>query len=155
MGGALDGRPRQSSILWIAAGESMAASILIFKWGRWTRGKPLPEGPPCHSVRYMTGSLMDPDDRLDASEPPTFAHRPWMVGMVLIFAVLGYVSEVLQKRKGRKVILFRRGSNAPISEGWGQNGETISCDFRKLPEGWRTLGVEGPGHSAGYFAGDG
>jgi hypothetical protein len=55
----------------------------------------------------------------------------------------------------RKVILFRRRSNAPISAGWGQDGETISSDFRKMTEGWQTLGVEGPGHSAGYSAGDG
>jgi hypothetical protein len=40
----------------------------------------------------MTGSSNDPDDRLDAKERPVFAHTPWMVGMVLVLAVLAIIA---------------------------------------------------------------
>jgi hypothetical protein len=40
----------------------------------------------------MTGSSNDADRELDANERPIFAHRPWMVGLVLVFAVLSIIA---------------------------------------------------------------
>jgi hypothetical protein len=39
----------------------------------------------------MTLNLKDSEDRLDINERPMFAHRPWMVGLVLVFAVLAII----------------------------------------------------------------
>jgi hypothetical protein len=35
---------------------------------------------------------MEPDDRPDANKQPLFPHPPWMVGIVLIFAVLAILA---------------------------------------------------------------
>jgi hypothetical protein len=40
----------------------------------------------------MTESSNEPDDKPDANERPIFAHPPWTVGVVLIFAVMAIVA---------------------------------------------------------------
>jgi hypothetical protein len=40
----------------------------------------------------MTLNLKDSEDRLDINGPPMFAHQPWMVGLVLVFAVLAIIA---------------------------------------------------------------
>jgi hypothetical protein len=42
----------------------------------------------------MTWSSNDPNDRLGENERPMFAHQPWMVGMVLVFAVLAIIAGI-------------------------------------------------------------
>jgi hypothetical protein len=40
----------------------------------------------------MIPSLNHSEHRLHTDERPMFAHQPWMVGMVLIFAVLAIIA---------------------------------------------------------------
>jgi len=40
----------------------------------------------------MDPSLNHPEHRPHEDERPIFAHQPWMVGMVLIFAVLAIIA---------------------------------------------------------------
>jgi hypothetical protein len=40
----------------------------------------------------MIESSNDPDDKLDGRERPVFAHPPWMVGIVLILAILAIIA---------------------------------------------------------------
>lgn len=42
----------------------------------------------------MTEISNEPDDGLEEKEGPTFAHPPWMVGIVLIFAVLALIAGI-------------------------------------------------------------
>ena len=49
---------------------------------------------PCHSVKYMTESSNDPEDQRDATERPIFNHPPWMVGIILILAVLAILAGI-------------------------------------------------------------
>jgi hypothetical protein len=40
----------------------------------------------------MVENLQDPDNRPDLDERPLFPHRPWMVGIVIIFGVLSILA---------------------------------------------------------------
>jgi hypothetical protein len=40
----------------------------------------------------MTNSINDREKEPDAMERPLFAHPPWMVGVVLVFAVLAIIA---------------------------------------------------------------
>jgi hypothetical protein len=44
------------------------------------------------SVRLMSLNSSDSDDRPDANGRPLFSHQPWMVGMVLVCAVLAIIA---------------------------------------------------------------
>jgi hypothetical protein len=47
---------------------------------------------PCHSVRGMTEDLNESGNDPKVNERPLFAHPPWTVGIVLIFAVLAILA---------------------------------------------------------------
>ena len=40
----------------------------------------------------MVDSLNNPEDKSRADEKPLFSHPPWMVGIILIFAVLSILA---------------------------------------------------------------
>jgi hypothetical protein len=40
----------------------------------------------------MAGNSSDANRELDVNERPLFPHQPWMVGLVLIFAVLAIIA---------------------------------------------------------------
>jgi hypothetical protein len=40
----------------------------------------------------MTGSENDPDDKPGANERPMYAHQPWMLGIVLVFACIAIIA---------------------------------------------------------------